>query len=168
VTLQSRRFQRQTGAQTVEFALTASTFFVVLFAVIEIARALWTWSLLNEATRVGARLAAVCDINDSRIYQETSNYVEGLEPANVVVEYQYLPHTFNPTWTTVNGAAADPAVIRNADQVLVRVRIQDYAPSFLFLFGKPTLTAPPFETTLPAESLGWNPNSSRWESCAAK
>lgn len=160
------RRRREIGAHTVEFALTAATFFVVLFAVVEIARALWMWNQLNEATRSGARVAAVCDVNDERIYTETLRYLPEVRRDQIVVEYQYLPHDFSPSWQVASGPTANRAAIRRAQQVLVRVRIRGYAPHFLFLFGRPTLNAPAFETTLPAESLGWNPQSNTWAGCS--
>ena len=48
---------QQKGMYTVEFALVAALFFVLLFGVIEFARALFVWETLTEATRRGARLA---------------------------------------------------------------------------------------------------------------
>ena len=62
---------RQKGATTVEFAFVGALFFIVLFGVIEVGRALFVWNTLTEATRRGARVAAVCDINNSAIKRAT-------------------------------------------------------------------------------------------------
>ena len=51
--------RRQRGQTLVEFALVALLFFVVLFGLIEFARALWTWNTIVQATRAGARFAVV-------------------------------------------------------------------------------------------------------------
>ncbi len=50
----------QRGAAMVEFALIALLFFIILFGIIEFGRAFFTYNTLVEATRRGARVAAVC------------------------------------------------------------------------------------------------------------
>ena len=58
------RPQYQSGVALVEFALvTSAGFIVVLFAVFELGRLLFIFNTANEATRLGARLAVVCDAN---------------------------------------------------------------------------------------------------------
>lgn len=145
--------RRQSGLTTVEFALVASLFFIVLFAVIEFGRALFVWNTLTEATRRGARLAAVCPLNDPAIVNVAvfnapdasgaSAVLNGLSTGNVTT--QYLDASGNVTGTAGN--------IR-----YVRVRIDNYQHTLLIPFFNTTLTAPPFETTLPSESLGALPD----------
>jgi hypothetical protein len=145
---------RQSGLTTVEFALVGSLFFIVLFAVIEFGRALFVWNTLTEATRRGARLAAVCPPNDPSIVNVAvfnapdaspgdSAVLNGLSTGNV--ETEYLDASGN-----VTGAAGN---IR-----YVRVRIDNYQHALLIPLFNLTLTAPAFETTLPSESLGALPN----------
>jgi len=173
--------RRQRGAQTVELALTFFTFIVILVGIVELIRALWMWTVLGEATRRGARVAAVCDINDPAIYRAATAIPIGLTPANVTVAYRYL-HSSDPmippaAFTTVAyGFGSAPsseevATIRAASKVFVRVGITNFNPPFAFLFpwedrdetGRAALTptagflARYFDTTMPAESLGWNP-----------
>lgn len=52
---------RQDGATTVEFALVLIMFLAVVLGITDFARMLFTWNAANEATRAGARYAAVCD-----------------------------------------------------------------------------------------------------------
>jgi len=52
---------RQGGATAVEFALVLIMFLAVVLGITDFARMLFTWSAANEATRAGARYAAVCD-----------------------------------------------------------------------------------------------------------
>lgn len=52
---------RQSGATAVEFALVLLLFLTFLLAITDFARMLFTWNAAGEATRVGARYAAVCD-----------------------------------------------------------------------------------------------------------
>lgn len=51
----------QDGATTVEFALVLIMFLAVVLGITDFARMLFTWNAANEATRAGARYAAVCD-----------------------------------------------------------------------------------------------------------
>jgi hypothetical protein len=172
----------QRGAQTVEIALTFFAFIVILVGIVELIRALWMWTILGEATRRGARVAAVCDINDDAIYREVTAFPIGLTPDNVTVQYDYAyapdPMTSPSGFTSVfygagNGPSAQSvAEIRAATQVFVRVGITNFNPPFAFLFpwgtrdaGEPAILTPSegyiaryFATTLPAESLGWNPS----------
>jgi Flp pilus assembly protein TadG len=56
----SRRRRRSSrGATLVEFALVAPIFFLVLFSIVEAARFVFYYELLNNATRDGARYAIV-------------------------------------------------------------------------------------------------------------
>ena len=52
---------KQDGATTIEFALVLIMFLAVTLGITDFARMLFTWSAANEATRAGARYAAVCD-----------------------------------------------------------------------------------------------------------
>lgn len=136
------RFQH--GATTVEFAIVATLLLTVMFAVIEFGRALFTFSVLNEGTRRGARVAAVCPLNDPAIAQETTfASLPGLTTQNVTVEYQ------NQT----GGVIADPAGNFGAIEY-VSVRIVNYQYQMWIPFMNLSFVAPQFIATLPRESLG--------------
>ncbi len=51
----------QRGVAAVEFALIASILFTVLIGAMEMSRVLFYWNTATEATRLGARLAVVCN-----------------------------------------------------------------------------------------------------------
>ena len=55
------RKSRQFGATAVEFALVFLIFLTFLLAITDFSRMLFTWNAAGEATRLGARYAAVCD-----------------------------------------------------------------------------------------------------------
>lgn len=150
---------QQKGLYIVEFALVAALFFVLLFGVIEFARTLFVWNTLTEATRRGARLAAVCPVDHASIANVTvfnapaaagaSPILSGLDSSDVVTEY-------------LDQAGAVTASFN--DIRYVRVRIVGFTHTMLIpdlLPGLPgmTLTAPTFETTLPRESLGAVPDA---------
>lgn len=52
--------RRESGATVVEFALILLAFLMFTLGVLDYARLLYTWNAANEATREGARYAAVC------------------------------------------------------------------------------------------------------------
>ena len=86
-TMASRRPRSHSGAAIVEFALVALVFFGVLIGILEFGRMLFYWNSVTEATRLGARIAVVCDIGEANIktrMQEISPYVPA---GNINVAY---------------------------------------------------------------------------------
>lgn len=51
----------QRGATTIEFALVLLVFLTFVLGVVDFGRMLFTWGAASDATRLGARYAAVCD-----------------------------------------------------------------------------------------------------------
>ncbi|WP_084480096.1 TadE/TadG family type IV pilus assembly protein [Methylomicrobium lacus] len=159
----------QHGAALVEFALIALWFFIILFGIIEFGRAFFTYNTLVEATRRGARVAAVCPISTSGALQakqvtvfdpnnpDGSSAITGLlglSTANVQVDYC---NGSCPDSTT-NWISGPLASSDNTYNNITFVRVQLInLPNFLTLniplFQK-SLTMPPIQTTLPSQSLG--------------
>ena len=93
------KLKRQLGAAMVEFAIAALPFFMIIFGILEFGRWMFLWNSLDEATRRGARVAAVCkaDATNTYIKQVTlfgnsntgseSPILSGLTTDNVTVEY---------------------------------------------------------------------------------
>src|SRR5512132_99660 len=88
--------KRERGASLVEFAIAATVFLTVLFAVVEFGRALWVHNALTDAARRGARYAVLhksADIEDVKkivVYGDvnsTDPLLENLTTANVSVSY---------------------------------------------------------------------------------
>jgi Flp pilus assembly protein TadG len=135
--------KRMRGVYMVEFAISAAVLMILLFACIEFGRGVYTFAALNEGTRRAARLAAVCPINDPAITAAV-NFLgaPGFNNANVSI-----------TYLDVNGNSlgAAPALVNVA---YVRVSVVGYTVPLSIPFVNPTLIAPPFTVTLPAESLG--------------
>ena len=141
---------QQKGAETVEFAMIALLFFAVLFAVIEFSRALFVWNALTEATRRGARMAVICPY-------------ESDIPAKVAI-FDVIAGTLG-TSPIIAGLTPDMVNVRyldkdgevTTDQTLIKfteVSITGYTHTLLIPVWGRSLTAPPFTTTLPSESLG--------------
>ena len=138
--------RRQQGLAAVEFALVGVLAMVVLIGVIEVARYFFVWNAVVEATRRGARVAAVTSGSDEAKTAVTavSTYLHGLSNANVTVSY------YDET-----GAVTAVA----ADMRFVTVSITGYTHSVLIPGAGLTVTVPAFTTTLPVESLGFVPTS---------
>ncbi len=144
--------KRARGTTTVEFAVVGTVFFIVLFAVIEMGRLLFVWNALDEATRRGARVAAICPINHSAIRRVAAfdspggtaiTVAPGLTAANFSVQY------LSGTGTVLADPIAQALQIR-----YVRVSVTGFQLQTLIPVLEPLVPAPTFATTLPRESLG--------------
>jgi Flp pilus assembly protein TadG len=147
---------RQRGTTTVEFAIVGTVLMVVVFSVIEFGRALFVINVLTEATRRGARMAAVCPVGDPKPAQvavfanggASSTIVSGLTTANVQVQY-----------LDTNGAVvAGPGTAAGFSQIrYVRVNIVGFTQTLLIPLHLTAVPLSGFSTTLPRESLGVYP-----------
>ncbi|WP_207062075.1 TadE/TadG family type IV pilus assembly protein [Motiliproteus sp. SC1-56] len=148
---QTRR--RQAGMHSVEMAIVSSVFFMLLFAVLEVGRALFVWNLLDEGVRRGARLAAVCPVPSTDAIQRAvtfgGSFVAGLNATDTSVKVEYLPESGAPV---IEDPVANFTAIR-----YVRVVISNFSFRFLIPLVDLSVTAPDFSATLPSESLGVAP-----------
>lgn len=124
----------QAGAAAVEFAVVAAVFFMLLLGMIEMARLLWTWNAAGEATRLGARMAVVCDMNDPAIKTRMRAMLAALEPEHITLTY--LP----------NGCT-------DANCQTVRVTLAGYTHQPIIPFVPLDIAIPPFQTSLPREFM---------------
>lgn len=129
----------QAGVAAVEFALVCAVFFTALLGVIEFGRLLWTWNAATEATRYGARLAVVCDMNDADIAAKMIGRLPSLQTSNIVVAYLNPPFAEN-TCTAATCKA-------------VRVSLTGYEHDTIIPFVPLALDLPPFTTTLRREYM---------------
>jgi hypothetical protein len=138
--------RNQQGTTTVEFAIVGLVFFTVLFGLIDLSRIFFSLAALDESTRRGARVAAVCPVNDPLVAQVAifNGLVPTLGTQNIAVQY-----------LDVDGnLVGAPAGAGYGSIRYVRVRIQNLQLQ-MFIPGLATLlTMPAFETTIPSESLG--------------
>lgn len=127
----------QHGVAIVEFALVAAVFFTLLIGIMEMGRILFYWNTAAEVTRMGARMAVVCDMNDADIKEKMIALFPSLSIAEISLDYK--PSTCsaaedNCEWVTVSIAKGAP--------------IETFIP-----FVPLSLTMPAFSTTLPRESM---------------
>ena len=141
----SSQAPRQRGVAAVEFALVCAVFFTMLLGVVEMGRLLWTWNAATEATRLGARVAAVCDINEAHIKTQMIERLPSLTTGNIVVTYLNPPDAENTC--TVSTCKA------------VRVSLTGYEHDTIIPFIPLTLDLPAFTTTLRREHMQSSGNS---------
>ena len=137
--------KKERGASLLEFAIAATVFLTVLFAVVEFGRALWVHNALSDAARRGARYAVLhkaTDIDDVKkivVYgdlTETTPLLDNLTTGNVDVVY----NGFN-----LNGGT-------------VSVSVHDYDFQLILPLLVSTIHMPNYTTTLTGESAGLIPN----------
>lgn len=142
-TRKSRRGER--GSTLVEFAIGATLFLTVMFAVIEFGRALWVHNALADAARRGARYAVVHTAADSAAVKNVVVYgdpaggstplVDNLTTSNVNVTYSGFG---------LSGGTAT-------------VSISNYQFQFVVPIVSTSISMPSYSTTLTAESAGLIP-----------
>lgn len=144
---------RQEGLALTEFAIVGAVAIMLVFAVLEIARAMFVANALTEATRRGARVAAVCPINDPAIAEvatfnapgggSTSPIVRNLDTSDFVLEY------LDEVGTPISDPVGSFGLIR-----YIQLRVVGFQHELLIPFANFTFTMPEFSTILPRESLG--------------
>jgi Flp pilus assembly protein TadG len=138
-----RRPSFQGGAVAVEFALVMPLLCLLLFGIVEMGRMLWTWNAAVEATRLGARLAVVCDVDRSLgapIKSRMRAMLPLLANSNITIEYMNPVDTVDPSCT-------------NDDCKAARVRLSGVTYNTIIPFLPLSLTLPAFSTTLRKEYM---------------
>jgi TadE-like protein len=125
---------RQRGTATVEFALIASLIFSLLFGILEMSRILFYWNTATEVTRLGARLAVVCNKDAAIIKTKMIAMLNILSPGNINITYM-------PVGCDINSCQS------------VMVSLTDLNISTFIPLLPLSLNLPSFSTTLPRESM---------------
>ena len=126
------------GAAAVEFALVSLVFFTMLFGATEMGRLMFYWNTAAEVTRLGARMAVVCDpdaVTRDVIRSRMRELLPIVPDADIVVAYSPAGCTVETCQlATVSIAATTP--------------LQTYIP-----FAPISVLMPTFTTTLSRESM---------------
>lgn len=128
--------RKHRGATTVEFALISVIFITLIMAIVEFGRWMSTMELASEATRLGARMAVVCDINDATIKQRVQSHLPMLGLTTSQISVTYVPSGCNKN---------------SCQSVTVSITGATFTPHIPFLMQ--AFPVPPFTTTLPRESM---------------
>ena len=143
LTRQTRKGER--GSTLVEFAIGATLFLTVMFAVIEFGRALWIHNALSDAARRGAR------------YAVTHTAADGAAVKNVVV----YGDPAGGTKPLVNDLATSNVNVTYSGFGLsggtATVSISNYQFQFVVPIVSTSIRMPSYSTTLTAESAGLLP-----------
>lgn len=133
------------GATLVEFAIGATVFLAVLFAVLEFGRALWLHNALTDAARRGARYAVV---NSEANSAQIQNVVVYGNPAGTGTP---LINNLSTTNVAVNHSTF------GVGEGTVSVSITNYQFQFVVPLIGTTINMPAYKTSLTGESAGWIP-----------
>ena len=138
--------RRERGSTLVEFAIGATVFLSLLFGVLEFGRGLWVHNALSDAARRGARYAvnhpssAEAEVKNVVVYGNpaggTKSLIDNLTVSNVDVQYSDF----------------------NLGEGTVAVKITGYQFQFALPLVSRTITMPGYNTTLPAENIGYVPD----------
>lgn len=130
----------QQGVAAVEFAIVAVILFTLLFGIMEMGRVLFMMNAATEATRLGARIAVVCDKNAAAIKTRMADIAGFLTSTHINVEY--------------DPAACDIDTCRYITVSVTGLNVQSIVPLIPINFQMPA-----FSTTLPRESMNSTNNT---------
>lgn len=133
----------QRGATAIEFALVLLIFLMFLLAVTDFSRLLFTWNAANEATRLGARYAVVCDDTASKALVLAK--MKAMVPEIGDIDLIWRPASCNSS--TCEGVTV----------TIKTINFQWISP-IVGAVG-PRLGLPKFSTFLPREIMRQDPNS---------
>jgi len=151
-------YDTQRGVATVEFAITATVFFMMLTVVVIGAHIYWTNNALVEATRRGARYAANQLKPGSEACINTSSTVT---PVKNVVLYNTPTPPVGATPLIPGLAASNVTVCYDSNfgvaSGTVSVKIENYAYNLVLPGVSRTITFPGYQTTAVGENAGYIP-----------
>jgi Flp pilus assembly protein TadG len=87
------RTDQRRGAAVVEFAIVSPIFFMLILGMIEIGRALMVQQVLINASRVGARQAAMLTSSEAAVLSAVTGYCTGVGVSNVTAAVSPNPAT---------------------------------------------------------------------------
>jgi hypothetical protein len=139
------RQARSRGVVTIEFAIVLIFAFMLLFAMLEVGRLVWTWNVAVAATRDGARWAAMYEpaaANQVRLHVERFS-LGAIKAGDVVVDY------FDPD---------TPGVPCNVDNCkFVRVSLNDATFNSVVSLFPLSVKLPAFPATARREAMSAAP-----------
>ena len=137
--------RRERGSTLVEFAIGATVFLTVMFAVLEFGRALWVHNALADAARRGARYAVVHPDTDSVAVRNVVVYGDPAGGSSPLVD--------NLTTTNVNVTYSGFGLSGGT----ATVSITNYQFKFVLPIVSTSIQMPSYSTTLTGESAGLIP-----------
>lgn len=111
-TLTARFLRDERGISSVEFAMVAAVFFLIIFGITDFGRALWTWNMAAKATQAGVRYAVVSDYAAMNL-----RTLNGTDFGPIGLPVPIGAVTPNPTICTIVGCGASVGVTGNIDPI---------------------------------------------------
>jgi Flp pilus assembly protein TadG len=147
------------GITTVEFAMTAAFFLMMVVVVVAGGHLFWTHNALVEATRRGARYAALQCSQD--IAGCTNSGTSVARVRNVVLYDSSTVPSGTPQPFVPNLQASNVTVTYSPDYSVaagkVSVKIESYDYNFVVPGLSSVIRMPPYETTVVGENAGYLP-----------
>ncbi len=145
--------KKQKGLSVIEFTIVSTALLLIIFSVIEVGRYMYSLQVINDITRVAARLAVVCRVEDQADIPGLAvpSYAPGgLQATDIVIDY------LDESGNLVTGTLTDDDVFSTISYVRARVVDFNYQYTGLLRFINLTglLPVPEFETIRPRENLG--------------
>jgi Flp pilus assembly pilin Flp len=148
------------GAAAVEFALASGVLCLLLIGGMEVGRALWAWQAAAEATRLGARLAAVCGLQAApHVTARMQALWPGLDPATVVLRGLAGPGSGAQATPSSGagggggGGSTGAATCDTLDCVAVQVALEGAAHRAVLPWAPGVWRMPAMTTTLRREAM---------------
>jgi Flp pilus assembly protein TadG len=140
------------GTTLLDFAIAATVFFTLLFAVIEFGRLFWTHNALRDAARRGTRYAIIRKDDAASITAVKNVVVYGDPNAN--------PSTAQPVVAGLTTSNVN-VEYQNFNGILLSSRATVSISGYNFQFAVPliggSIAMPAYRTSLPGESAGFIP-----------
>jgi Flp pilus assembly protein TadG len=140
--LGARRHHGQRGVVAVEVGLVMTVFIAMLLAVVDLSQLLLTWTAATEATRLGARVAAVCNVGSTAVMSQMRTRMASLRDDQITVDY-FIPGS---SATCLANSATNFCRA-------VRVRITGYEYRLMRGLLPVSIVMPEFRTTVPREVM---------------
>ena len=159
------RRTKQSGQSTVEFALSyVGVMLPLTFGIIYISQLLWVWHSVNDFTRQGATYAAThCwESSAGNVVLFMTNNVPPMVGQNQFqtgqVQLNVSYQARDPQTGQLSAFQCDSDCSTSCIPDTVTVRVTDYQFSnFVTYLGLPPVTLPDFQTSMPMESAGCDP-----------
>jgi hypothetical protein len=139
----------QRGVAAVEFALVSAVFFTILLGALEMGRVLFMWNTAAEATRLGTRIATVCDVGDADIKARM------IQLLPMLITAPDINISYSPAACSVNDCQS--VTISLALTTPVQTFIPLVPTSLLLPSFTTTLTKESMQSTWPGATGGANP-----------
>jgi hypothetical protein len=131
---------RQRGLSAVEFAIVGSVLAILMLAILQFGRVVYTMNVMQEGARRAARVAAVSPMNAD--VSGVALFTTPPDPAKTTVTTEY--------WT--EGFAGKTGAFDQVRYVRVIVSTQGFNAGIPWVSG--AFQPPPVSATVPRESLG--------------